>query len=235
MKKKCFAAAILIASVMINAQTGLVGVNTSTPTNTLDVNGTARVRSLLPNTFNSSVDKIVVADANGALKSVPASAISSSSYEVLFDLTPITDVGISDSNPNGDDARTAVTIQNQTINLTKDALVQINFAVPIWDVFKYGTSAAPTDGGSKMLRTHLVVDNVIVVKSTNTYTNTSVGTGTGTSAEALKGVFFNTGSAFVKLTAGTHTIRLEGTCNPYITCRQGGGGQGTKFQAVALY
>lgn len=235
MKKKCFTAAIAIASVMINAQTGLVGVNTSTPTNTLDVNGTARVRSLLPNTFDSNVDKIVVADANGALKSVTATTILSKSYEVLFDLTPVAEVGISDSNPNGDDARTPGTIQSQTITLTKDALVQINFAIPIWDVFKYGTSVAPTDGGSKMLRTHLVVDNVIVVKSTNIYTNSSVGTGTGTSAEALKGIFFNTGSAFVKLNAGTHTIKLEGTCNPYITCRQGGGGQGTKFQAVALY
>ncbi|MBP7174027.1 MAG: tail fiber domain-containing protein [Cloacibacterium sp.] len=51
----------------------LIGIATPTPTNTLDVNGTARVRILDPST--EAADKFVVADANGVLKTKDASAL----------------------------------------------------------------------------------------------------------------------------------------------------------------
>lgn len=236
MKKKYFAFVAIATSLMSYAQSGnVVGINTSQPTHTLDVNGTARIRTLTPNTFDPSVDKIVVATDKGVLKSVEFKNISSSSYEILFDVNTLGTAVISDSDPNAHNQRTPVVIQTQTITLQKEALVQVNFSVPIDEVYKYGISDASTDGRIKMLRTHLVVDNATVIRATNTYTNGSVGSGVGTDVAALAGVFYNTGSYFVKLAAGNHTIRLEGVCDPYITCKQGGNHPGTRFQALALY
>lgn len=235
MKKNYFITVAIIASVMLPAQVGLIGVNTESPTNTLDVNGTVRVRNLLPNTFISGIDKIVVADAAGVLKSVPESAISATrSYEVLFNLTTLPTASIVDSDTSANTPRIPVEIRTETINLTKDALVQVNFSIPIDKVYGYNTTEPSKNGRVRMLRTHLVVDGIVVTKSTNTITN-YVNPDEPTPPPALTGVFFNTGSYFIKLTAGPHTIKLEGTCNPYISCEQGGSASGTRFQAVALY
>ncbi|RLJ31292.1 hypothetical protein CLU97_0705 [Chryseobacterium sp. 7] len=235
MKKNYSIVASIAASVMLNAQVTAVGINTSTPTNTLDINGTARVRTLVPNTYISGIDKIVVADASGVLKSVPESAISTHlSYDILFDLNSLGIASIDDADTSASNPRTPIEIQSKTITLTKDALVQINFCVPLNKVYEHGTALPPKDGRIKMLRTNLVVDGNIVTKSTNTVTN-YVNPDEPTPPPALTGVFYNTGSFSIKLAAGTHTIKLEGTCNPYISCEQGGGISGARFQAIALY
>lgn len=236
MKKKYFMVIAIAASLIIHAQSaGYIGINTATPTQTLDVNGTTRIRVLTPNTFDSNIDKVVIANDKGVLKSVPVNELVNRSYEVLFDLNALNTVTINDNNPNASSPRVPVIIQSQSITLTKEAVVQINFSVPIDQVYGYGTSDAPTDGKAKMLRTNLVIDNAIVTRSTNTYTNAHLGAGTGIDSEALGGIFYNTGSYFVKLNAGVHTIRLEGICNPYLSCKQGGNYPGTRFQAIALY
>lgn len=160
--------------------TPLFGIGVTLPTNALHVYASADPLKL-EGVQNGTGENLVI-DANGVVKKGPAS----SSYEVLFDLSTLPAATMSDGNPNGDDTRAAVEIQSQTITLTKDALVQINYSVPIWNVVKYGTTVAPTDGGSKMLRTQLVVDNGIATRSTNVYSNSSTGTGTGTSPEALR-------------------------------------------------
>lgn len=74
MIKKCFTVAVAIASVMISAQTGLVGVNTSTPTNTLDINGTTRVRTIIP-VAGTTVVTPVYSDTNGVLVKASPSAV----------------------------------------------------------------------------------------------------------------------------------------------------------------
>jgi hypothetical protein len=235
MKKNYSIVIAIAASAMLNAQASAVGINTSAPTNTLDVNGTARVRTLVPNTYVSGVDKIVVANASGVLKSVPESAISTPlSYDILFDQTSLGIAAIDDADTSASNPRTPVEIQNNSLTLAKDALVQINFSVPLNKVYEHGTAQPPKDGRIKMLRTNLVVDGNIVTKSTNTVTN-YVNPDEPTPPPALTGIFYNTGSFFIKLNAGTHTIKLEGTCNPYISCEQGGNLSGARFQAIAFY
>lgn len=235
MKKNYSIVVAIAASAMLNAQASAVGINTNAPTNTLDVNGTARVRTLVPNTYVSGVDKIVVANASGVLKSVPESAISTPlSYDILFDQTSLGIAAIDDADTSASNPRTPVEIQNNSLTLAKDALVQINFSVPLNKVYEHGTAQPPKDGRIKMLRTNLVVDGNIVTKSTNTVTN-YVNPDEPTPPPALTGIFYNTGSFFIKLNAGTHTIKLEGTCNPYISCEQGGNLSGARFQAIAFY
>lgn len=97
MKKKCFTIAIAIASVMINAQTGLVGVNTNAPTNTLDVNGNTRVRTIIP-VSGSTVVTPVYSDINGVLVKASPSAVygdlTSSSVTVASGATGTVITGI---------------------------------------------------------------------------------------------------------------------------------------------
>ena len=121
---------------------------------------------------------------------------------------------------------TPVRISNQSITLSKPAFVIINFSVPI------ALSSAASDGKMKILRTHLNVNGVNVVRSTNTYTNTAT---TGTN---LTGFFYNTGNYISLLGAGTHSIEILGTCFDFANpsdCTQGGNFLGTSFQAHAMY
>ncbi len=57
---------------------GNVGIGINAPTNTLDVNGTARVRNL---PAGVAADEIVVANANGVLRKLPASSLSSDDHD----------------------------------------------------------------------------------------------------------------------------------------------------------
>lgn len=61
--------AFILLSGFSHAQTGNVGINTTNPTETLDVaNGNVRIRDINNNVGNSSTDHTVVADATGVLK-----------------------------------------------------------------------------------------------------------------------------------------------------------------------
>ena len=80
MMKPLHSGVLLLASVYFNAQTGKVGINTNSPKETLDVNGTLKVGDLPTNgtanaIYNGGKKKsttftatnMVVADANGVL------------------------------------------------------------------------------------------------------------------------------------------------------------------------
>lgn len=71
MKKLLF----ILASSMMFSQTG-VGINTTTPTATLDVNGTTRLREVPTALTGYSV---LVVDADGNVKKVPASTFMQNS------------------------------------------------------------------------------------------------------------------------------------------------------------
>lgn len=81
-----------------------------------------------------------------------------------------------------------------------------------------------------MLRTHLLVNSINSTSSTNIYNNTLTASGVD-----IFGIFFNTGSYFIVLPAGIHSISLEDLCFINIKCKQGGNAAGTSFQAVAIY
>ncbi len=63
-------------SVLVLSDTGKIGMSVSAPTEKLDVNGNARLRTL-PNVAGSDTDKVVVADAGGVLKTVERSNFAS--------------------------------------------------------------------------------------------------------------------------------------------------------------
>lgn len=66
----------VMESVLVLSDTGNIGMSVSVPTERLDVNGTARLRKL-PTTAGSETDKVVVAGADGVLKTVERSSFAS--------------------------------------------------------------------------------------------------------------------------------------------------------------
>lgn len=209
--KKLYTLSIFLG-IIINAQ---VGINTPTPTRTLDVNGTSRIRVISDKSADTNYTQVLTTDANGNVDYVSKSSLNQQ-YVPLFSLTTLPAV-LNNSNT------LASTISTQSITLTKTALVMINFSVPI------SLSAAATDGRARILRTHLIVDGNTMSRASNIYSNA---TSTGTN---ITGYFYNSGSVSIELAAGTHSLSLEGICFDNTPCTQGGNMPGTSFQAVALY
>ncbi|UOU99806.1 hypothetical protein MUU74_07605 [Chryseobacterium daecheongense] len=208
---------IFFVSVFCNAQ---VGINTTTPSRTVDVNGALRVRTQTDQSSNSSYDNVLISDANGNVDYIKKNVLNQQMVQ-LFNLSTLPSV-----NAGGSGAVTPVSISNQSITLAKPAFVMITYSVPVT------LSAAASDGRMKILRTHLNVNGTNVVRSSNTYTNS---TSTGTN---LTGIFYNTGSYITLLGAGTHSIEILGTCFDFAAasnCVQGGTFAGTSFQAFAMY
>lgn len=77
MMKKILSFIILFSiSILLKSQTGNVGVNTISPTHTLDVNGTFRVRKITQvGSSQSAKDSIMVFDEDGVVKYVSANAV----------------------------------------------------------------------------------------------------------------------------------------------------------------
>ena len=75
--KKILSFIILFSiSILLKSQTGNVGVNTISPTHTLDVNGTFRVRKITQvGSSQSAKDSIMVFDEDGVVKYVSANAV----------------------------------------------------------------------------------------------------------------------------------------------------------------
>ncbi len=76
MKKILSFITLFSISMLLKSQTGNVGVNTISPTHTLDVNGTFRVRKITQvGPSQSAKDSIMVFDAGGVVKYVSANAV----------------------------------------------------------------------------------------------------------------------------------------------------------------
>ncbi|KMQ60120.1 hypothetical protein ACM46_17935 [Chryseobacterium angstadtii] len=212
MKKIIF---LFLSCASLSAQ---VGINTTTPTRTLDVNGNLRVRTQTNQSANAVYDNVQIADANGNVDYIKKNVLNQQMVQ-LFSLNTLALVN------TGGDGTAPVSISNQSITLIKPAFVIINFSVPIT------LSTTFSDVRLKLLRTHLSVNGTNVVRASNTYTN---GTNTGNN---LSGIFYNTGSYITLLGAGTHSIEILGTCFDLTAtqCIQGGNYNGTLFQAFAMY
>ena len=83
MKKNLFLVAILAGVVTANAQTGNVGINTQQPTETLDVNGSLRVRALSDGSNSATYDQVLVMKADGTIGKASRSGMVSSAVNAL--------------------------------------------------------------------------------------------------------------------------------------------------------
>jgi len=87
MKKTLLFVAILASVVTISAQSGNVGINTQQPTETLDVNGTLRVRSLTDGSSSSIYDQVLVMKTDGTIGKTSRSSLGTSTLNALVKTT----------------------------------------------------------------------------------------------------------------------------------------------------
>lgn len=82
--KKTLLLVAFLGSLIASAQ---VGINTQQPTETLDVNGTMRVRSLGDGSSSSTYDQVLVMKSDGTVGKVSRSALGSASSNALVKTT----------------------------------------------------------------------------------------------------------------------------------------------------
>ncbi|KIC64130.1 hypothetical protein RM51_05285 [Chryseobacterium taiwanense] len=71
----------------MKAQTGNVGINTQQPTETLDVNGTLRVRALTDGSSSTTYDQVLVMKTDGTIGKASRSSLGSSASSALVKTT----------------------------------------------------------------------------------------------------------------------------------------------------
>lgn len=70
MRKIILSGVVLLSTFMV-AQTGKVGINTTTPTKELDINGELRVRNTANKTNDATYNRVLVTDESGNVNHVP--------------------------------------------------------------------------------------------------------------------------------------------------------------------
>lgn len=178
----------MIFAIVSFAQTGNVGINTTTPTETLDIaTGNLRVRNINTNTGTSG-DRLVVADATGVFKTIPPAAGSIQLIKEAIGTTPQTiAAGVTADIIGG--TMTFTTTGTTTALITYSAL-----PLP--------TSAnAPTQGSID-----LIVDGVKVISSY--YSSADAPSG----ALVKLGNYSTSQKVISNFPAGTHTIKLQAKC-----------------------
>ena len=82
MKKAYSVLALLCTILLLDAQSGNVGINTVSPTHTLDINGNLRVRKITQiGSAQSAKDSIMVFDTDGVVKYVSANSVVAQASE----------------------------------------------------------------------------------------------------------------------------------------------------------
>lgn len=104
--KKIMSSLTMLASIAGYSQSGLVGINTPSPTTTFDVNGSARIRTLADAGLNSTYTRNVVADTNGNLgyitritKPTPPNVVLTNYLVTDTPITVATGVSLSEFTP----------------------------------------------------------------------------------------------------------------------------------------
>ncbi|NML71316.1 hypothetical protein HHL23_16115 [Chryseobacterium sp. RP-3-3] len=182
--KNIIFAILLILPFVAYSQTGNVGINTTTPTETLDVaTGNVRVRNINSN-IGTATDRIVVADAAGVLKTVVAAAGSIQLIKEAIGTTPQTIAQNVTADINGA-TLTFTTTGTTTALITYSALPLPNAA------------AAPVQGSID-----LIVDGVKTISSY--YSSADAPSGL-----VRLGNYSTTQKVISNFPAGSHTIKLQ--------------------------
>ncbi|REC79355.1 hypothetical protein DRF60_05885 [Chryseobacterium elymi] len=134
MKKLMVIGTAGISSLMLSQ----VGINTQSPTETLDVNGNIRFRSVPQYSSLLSADLIMVLDANGVGKRLPVSALIPPGKYVLDDIYSIVAVNPIKRNIhgvwNGSQQINNIDLemtQSIVIPANKDVQVVVNYSIPL--------------------------------------------------------------------------------------------------------
>ncbi len=185
-------------------ENGLIGIGASNPTERLDIGvGNVRVRDINTNLGTAATDKIVVADANGVLKTIPKQNALLFGGDLLDAVATTTSTAAASS-------ASAVSTNLKTVNFTVDypSLVTFDYTLS-YSIPNIGTLS---DGFVRRIAAGLFFTTSATpsIPTNQSFAFNSLPlTVTGASGN-IPGFYYFTGSQTLKLNAGTYDITLFG-------------------------
>lgn len=187
---------------------GNFGVGVTNPTESIDTNFNVRVRGINTNAGNATTDKLVVADSNGVLKTIPKQnpVIFGGDLQDIANAIPITapvGTGAGGNTVRGDIREVIFTLDNESL-VTFDYQLSYSVLTPITDgrIRRVGGELRLTDVPALSgIPTNILfaADAVPYVSSTN--------------VSNVTGSFYLSGSQTLRLIPGNYTIKLVGVAH----------------------
>ncbi|PKP25593.1 MAG: hypothetical protein CVU03_06960 [Bacteroidetes bacterium HGW-Bacteroidetes-2] len=203
----------------VNAGTNRIGIKTNSPETTLHIagnNNTIRIDELntTHNALNIVADPVPVYVNNSGDLVLQPSLIQNFMPINVLDFIP--NPGISATSATG--AGIVTNLYTTSVTLSQESLVQVNYQMSVQITMNDGTSPV-VDGASRLYRSWVEVNGTAthIGYDSGTYTNNPT-TAAGTYAA---GYYYLSGSGYIQLAAGTHTLQLRG-----LTFAGDGGGFG---------
>jgi len=207
-------------------QTSGVGINELVPEQALHLGsqtGTIRVDGLnsTNNGFNGGeVDRTypLYVDANGDL-TLDISAYQNSDGDDAFDTASIN--GTVTILPVGlDDGYEVVEITSIPITIDRDVMLELKYSLSI-EVFQDNALTIIKDAYARNVTNYFTVDTPVLNSTTRRYAQSSkcyfnrndAGTDASAAPNAATGFIYNSGTTYIPLTAGTHTLRFYGSAS----------------------
>ena len=175
-----------------------VGIGTTSPEETLDVNGTTRIESLgVGNVLNNGISSAVGVDSNGTLILID----KSESNTILVNSTNILPFPIGlETNNSGDNVSSI--IYTTTITVLYPRLVEIICGTSA-TVYNNSFYNVITDGQNRLIGSKLIVDGVIRDEDREMYVNHD------DDETVVTGYLYLKNSTKMFLAAGVHTIEIS--------------------------
>ena len=173
----------------------------------LDVaSGNVRIRDIYSNTGDRSTDKIVVADANGVLKTIPKQPA------VLFggDLADVITTGVTVSEAAGSNTSVTGTLRTITFKIDYTSVVTFDYSIS----YNFNNVDILSDGILRRINSFLrftsvpaassVPANVLFANQSNPFSLSNSSNGN------IPGFYYLSASQSLRLTPGTYTVVLYG-------------------------
>jgi hypothetical protein len=224
MKKKIFTLIILSTVLNLFAQTSAVGINENNPQQQLHLGsslGTIRVDGLNSTNNNSNGGVAgqtypVYVDYNGDL-TLKVSAFQNSDGSDAYTTAGINGtVAITALQAN--DGYETVEITSYTFNTTRNTTLEIKYSLSV-EVFQDNLLTKIKDPYARNITNFFTLDTPVLVSTTRRYAPSSkcyfnrndAGTDASALPDAATGYIYNSGTTYVTLTPGNHTLRFYGT------------------------
>ena len=221
MKKKYI---VILFFAFLSAQAQNVGVNTTNPQQTLHLGsntGTIRVDGLnsTNNDFNGGVagqSYPVYVDCNGDL-TLKVSAFQNSDGSDAYTTAGVNGtVAITALQAN--DGYETVEITSYTFTVARNTTLEIKYSLSI-EVFQDNLLTIIKDPYARNITNFFTLDTPVLAPTTRRYAPSSkcyfnrndAGTAPLALPDAATGYIYNSGTSYVPLTTGTHTLRFYGT------------------------
>lgn len=223
MEKNYFTVFILFSVLSCYAQSG-VGINKTSPQQQLHLGsatGTIRVDGLnaTNNEFNGGVagqTYPLYVNSNGDM-TLRTSATQNSDGTDAYTTAGVNGT-VSITGAQANDGFEAVEITSYTFTVTRNTVLEIKYSLSV-EVFQDNTLAIIKDAFARNITNFFTLDTPTLASTTRRYAASSkcyfnrndAGTNPAAAPDAATGFIYNSGTTYMYLTPGAHTIRFYGT------------------------